>query len=51
MILDIIYSSVRNGKKVIIDGELGIREYTDLTKKEAEIAYLEEYNRKIFVNM
>lgn len=51
MISDVIYSSQKIGGKIIIIGELGRREYSGLTKLEAEIKYMEEYNRKIFVAM
>lgn len=51
MISDVIYSVRRLGGKIVITGELGRREYPGLTKLEAEIKYMEEYNMKIFVAM
>jgi hypothetical protein len=51
MISEVIYSIKRFGGKIIINGELGKREYTGLTKYEAQTKYLEEYNGKIFVAM
>ena len=51
MISDVIYSIKRIAGKIVILGELGRREYPGLTKREAEIKYLEEYNMKIFVAM
>jgi len=51
MISDVIYSTQKIGKKIVITGELGRREYSGLTKLEAEIKYMEEYNMKIFVAM
>ena len=51
MISEIIYSIHYFDGKIIINGELGKREYTGLTKREAKTAYMNEYNGKIFVAM
>ena len=51
MISEVIYSTQKIGGKIVVTGELGRREYPGLTKLEAEIKYMEEYNQKIFVSM
>lgn len=51
MISEIIYSSHKIGGKIIVSGILGDREYPGLTKLEAEIKYIEECNKKVFVSM
>ena len=51
MISEIIYSICYFDGKIIINGELGRREYSGLTKREAKTSYLNEYNGKIFVAM